>query len=100
MVEGLLGGDVAVDYETGQIEGSGGLGWGTDAQGAPRRPRGRIGKLAEASAGWGRTALSGLVADATAAADPAVLHLDPLLLQDMVVLCLATAVFHRGGVQF
>ena len=82
MVDGLLGGEVEVDYETGHIAGAG----------SHMRKRARLGHLADAASSWSVTALSEQVAAATVAADPAVLHLDVQLLQDMVVLCLATAV--------
>ena len=78
IIDGLLGGKVEIDYETGKIGSvSGGQ---------------RLTHLANLSGSWRANALSGQVDAAKVAADPAVLHLDVQLLQDMVVLCLATAV--------
>eukprot|EP00615_Pteridomonas_danica_P012317 CAMPEP_0114354110 /NCGR_PEP_ID=MMETSP0101-20121206/19171_1 /TAXON_ID=38822 ORGANISM="Pteridomonas danica, Strain PT" /NCGR_SAMPLE_ID=MMETSP0101 /ASSEMBLY_ACC=CAM_ASM_000211 /LENGTH=568 /DNA_ID=CAMNT_0001495289 /DNA_START=471 /DNA_END=2177 /DNA_ORIENTATION=- len=79
VVEGLLRGKVEVDYESGKI-------------GSLSHHHNRITRLANESSRWSTTALSKQVAEATTAADPAVLHLDVQLLQDMVVLCLATGV--------
>uniref|UniRef100_A0A7S2HHK2 Cation/H+ exchanger transmembrane domain-containing protein n=1 Tax=Octactis speculum TaxID=3111310 RepID=A0A7S2HHK2_9STRA len=52
----------------------------------------RLTHLANLSDTWSTTAMSSQLRAAQEAADPAVLHLDVQLLQDMVVLCLATAV--------
>ena len=65
-----------VDYETGKIG---------------HASRSRLTQLANNSDSWQLTAMSAQLRAAQAAADPAVLHLDVQLLQDMVVLCLATA---------
>jgi hypothetical protein len=86
LVEGLLGGDLEVDYETGQIAlGQGALGEGSGG-GPSRGPNASSSSSSEALEwGFAATALSPEVLAAQMAADPAVLHLDVQLLQDMVV---------------
>ena len=68
VIDGLLRGRVEVDYETGKIG---------------HASRKRLTNLANQTGTWALTAMSDQLRAAQAAADPAVLHLDVQLLQDM-----------------